>query len=203
MLEQRLQLIDADAAMADHAQHVDAEAAAQRRQVELAAARLHLVDHGQHQQRGEPALERLVHEPEPAPQRGRIGHDQQRIGKRLAGDGPVQHPLHHLLVRRLSLERVGSRQVEDRDRAASAFERPAAPLHGDAGIVADAGGRAGERVEERRLARIRRADQRDANRGGLLLRNHHRCAGAGNAHLRDASRRTRRPRSWARRRQSR
>ena len=75
----------------------------------------------------------------------------------------LDHLERDLLVGRGRRQAVGAGQVDDRDRAAVRQARQAdLALDRDAGVVGDLLARAGEQVEERGLAAVRVADQRDA-----------------------------------------
>ena len=74
-----------------------------------------------------------------------------------------------LLVGASRAQAVGAGQVDHFDRAAVGQRQPARhALDGDAGIIADLLPRAGERVEQRALARIGIADERDQRRAVVI-----------------------------------
>ena len=96
-----------------------------------------------------------------------IDHDHQRIRRRLepahAGDDVARHPL----VGGGGVEAVRAGQIDQLDQPPVA-QRGAAgmSLHRHAGVIADLLPRAGQRIEQRALARIGIADQRHQRRGG-------------------------------------
>jgi hypothetical protein len=57
---------------------------------------------------------------------------------------------------------MGARQINEFDRALLGFELANVAFHGDTWIVADALPEAGQAVEQRTLAGVRAADNRDA-----------------------------------------
>ena len=73
----------------------------------------------------------------------------------------AHHAARDFLVGARGVERIGTRQVDKLDRLARGqVHPPGFPLNSDPGVVGDLLPRAGERVEQRALARVGIADQR-------------------------------------------
>ena len=135
-------LVDNDAALAREVAHVERE-----------------------QQRHAEPLER-EHEAQVLTQVGGVGDADDRIGLRFAVATAEQHVGRHLFVGRRGLEAIETGQVEDADALAGRRDRDAfLALDGDARVVRDFLAAAGQQVEERGLAAVRIADQRDQLRG--------------------------------------
>ena len=82
------------------------------------------------------------------------------------GTSPAQHARDDRLVGADRLEAVGAGQVDHHDAAALDVGLALAALDRHAGVVPDPGAQPGERVEERRLARVRRAEEPEPERRG-------------------------------------
>ena len=90
----------------------------------------------------------------------RDANDQ--VGRTLGRELAQHRVARDLLVRRAGAQRIGARQVDDLDRPAGGRrEAPDLLLDRHAGIVGDLLAAAGEGVEQRRLAAVGIADQRD------------------------------------------
>ena len=164
--QQCAQLRETDPAVPHHTDDRDAEDAAELLQVETPTARPHLVDHRHDQRRGAPELQHLGHQTEAATQRRPVEHHDDRIGSRLVLQPPGEHVADDRLVRRLMAQAVGAGQVENPGGPADASELALPPLDGHSGVVPDLRARAGQRVEQRGLAGVRRPDQRHPQRLG-------------------------------------
>ena len=95
----------------------------------------------------------------------RVDHAHHEFGRRRVRDAAQQDVARDGFVERRRAQAVGARQIEDAQRAsvgggALAF----AALDGDARVVSDLLAAAGQAIEERGLAAIGNADQRDAQR---------------------------------------
>ena len=112
LLEDPEQRVHADAAVADDAEHGDAEQLRQARGLDLSAARAHLVDHGQHERRRPAALQELAHQAEAAAQGGRVDDRDDAVELRLTREPAREHLLDDLLVGRLADDAVRAGQVE-------------------------------------------------------------------------------------------
>ena len=94
------------------------------------------------------------------PQIGGIGDAEHEIGQRLAGGAAEHDVAGDLLVGAAAAQRIGAGQVDQRHLAsARRDERAFLALHRDARIVRDLLPAAGQRIEQRGLAAVRRADQ--------------------------------------------
>ena len=140
---------DRNAEFARHAFDVDADALA-----------LGDVVHVERQHHRAADLLQFQQQPQHQPQIGGIGDADDDIGRRFAGQ-PAEHEIaRDLFVRAAGAQRIGAGQIDD-GGAAAGRRRDTADLlfDGDAGIVGNLLARAGERVEQRRLARIGISDQ--------------------------------------------
>ena len=184
--DQPPQLADADAAVPDDADHRHAERSAERLEVDAPAARVQLVDHRDDETGRQPEPQHLRDEEQRARQRAGVGRHDQRVGRRDLGHLAAQQPRDDGLVRADRIEAVGAGQVDHHDRAPVDLGAALAPLDRHAGVVSDLRAEAGQCVEERRLARVRRAEEAEAERGGAhrgststcsaSLRRRHSCA---------------------------
>jgi len=164
--EQPPQHVDADAAVTDHADDRNADAALEPLEVEASAARDELVDHREDEAGRKAEAQDLRHEQERAVERAGVGDDDERIGRGDAFDLAPQHAHHDRLVGADRIEAVRPREV-DHDRAPPVEGGlPLATLDRHAGVVADLRAQAGERVEDRRLAAVGTPDEPEAERGG-------------------------------------
>ena len=114
----------------------------------------------------------LEHEAQVHAQVGRVDDGDDRVGRRLAVAPAVDHLERDLLVGRRRRQAVGAGQVDAPTRVRPFVQPRQADLalDRDAGVVGDLLARAGEQVEERRLAAVRVADQRDAPARRLVRR---------------------------------
>ena len=139
-----------------------AELGGEPRDVDLDAAPLREIEHVEHQHHRAPGALELEHEAQREPQVGGVGDAQQEIGHALAGEPPKHHVAGDLLVGAAAAQRIGAGQVDQVDAAAGRGEQQAGlALDRDARIVRDLLPAAGERIEQRGLAAVRRADQRE------------------------------------------
>ena len=130
--------------------------------IELEPVALGEVDHVERDDRRQAELDQLQREAQVIVEVGRVEDDHQRIGLALALLLAEQHVARHRLVGARRLEAVGAGQVDQLDRAAVGERQPAGmALDRDAGIIADLLPRAGQRVEQRALAGIGIAGDRD------------------------------------------
>jgi hypothetical protein len=96
-------------------------------------------------------------------QRAGVHREHEAVRRRHLRDLAAEHARHHRLVGRERCEAVDAGQV-DHAHARAADERVAlAPLDGHARVVADARAQPGERVEQRRLARVGAADEAESD----------------------------------------
>ena len=92
---------------------------------------------------------------------GSVDDEHDDLGRGLAFEFAVDDLARHLLVGARGIEAVGTRQVDQLERFSARQRQPAGlALYRDAGIIGDLLPRAGQRVEQGRLARIGVADQR-------------------------------------------
>ena len=144
--------------------HRRAKPRRQPRHVDLDALLLRLVDHVQRDDDAGTSLEHLVDEVQVPPERGGIDDDQDGVGPSAAA--PEHRVDGDLFVARSCAEAVGAGKIDELSRAETRkVERASGAGDGDAGIVADFDVGAGERVEERRLARIRVAGNQNDRPG--------------------------------------
>ena len=109
----------------------------------------------------QPDAQGLGGEVEVALEIGGVGHDEDAVGPRHVGHAAVQNVDHHALVRALGQQAVGAGQIDEVDLLAAVREAAQLLFDRHAGIVADAGGNAGQRREQRAFADIRVAEQND------------------------------------------
>ena len=143
-----------------HQQRRHADRRAERRRVDADAELLRLVGHvEQHHDRDAEAAD-LQREPELAVDLRRVQHQGDEVDARLLEELPDEP-----LVAGKTVQVVDARQVDDLDHVGAQQHLGREELDGDPGPVAHARRRAGDTVEERRLAGVRHADQRDALHG--------------------------------------
>ena len=159
MHEQLLQAAEAEAAVADHADHGHAERGFEPREVDLAAARVQLVHHGERDAHRLAEPQHLRDQEERALERAGVHREHDAVRRRHLRDLAAEHARHHRLVRRERREAVDAGQVDHAHARAADARVALAPLDGHAGVVADARAQPGERVEERRLAGVGAADE--------------------------------------------
>ena len=162
-LQQAAQVADAGAAGGGDLDHRHAELLLERPLVDADAPRLGGIHHVERQNHRAADLEHLQREVEIAVEVGRVHHEDDQVGRRGVGLQAQQHVAHDDLVGRPGTQAVAAGQVEQLD-AASGGERadPELLLHRDARVVGDLLPQSRERVEQRRLARIRVAEDRDS-----------------------------------------
>ncbi len=130
------------------------------------------VHHVKNEDHGAAEIKDLVNEVEVALEVGGVGDAHDAVGHRGVGAAAEEHVAENGLVGRAGGERVGTGQVDDRERLAVLRVGGAdLLLDGNAGIVADLLFKTGKGVEECALATVRIADEgvnRSAGRGGRL-----------------------------------
>ncbi len=124
--------------------------------------RIHHVDRQHHR----PAeLAHFQREAQVQAQVGGIDHADQHVGRRLAGIEAAAQVAGDRFVQAGGMQAVGARQVQQRVAAARRrVEAAFLALDGDAGVVGDLLPAAGQQVEQRGLAAVGIADQREAQR---------------------------------------
>jgi hypothetical protein len=154
------QLARAVQAHAHRADHGHAQLARQHRAVDLDALALRHVAHVQHQHHGQAQGARLQHQAQVQAQVGSVGHADQQLGHGLARAAAGNHVARHRLVQALGMQAVGARQVQHAHAAPARRGQVALlALDGHAGIVGHLLARAGQQVEQRRLAAVGVAQQ--------------------------------------------
>ncbi len=142
-----------------------AEFALEQRAVEPVAAIDGEVAHVQRNDHRHAEVAQLEHEAQVEPQVGRVHHADDELGRRLVREPSEQEIARDRLVERRRRQAVRARQVEHLvqallggpdELAFLAFDR-------DARVVGDALAAAREPVEERRLAAVRHADERETH----------------------------------------
>jgi hypothetical protein len=158
--------------------HRAAEFARQCCHVDRQALRARHVGHVQCDQHRAAQAPEFEHQPQVHAQVGGVDHGDDRVGGVFARSPAFDHLERDLLVWRGRVQAVGAGQVDHRDAGAVAQRGGAhLALHRDAGVVGDLLSGAGEQVEQRRLAAVRVAHQRDApgtwgeGRGHVSFRN--------------------------------
>jgi len=160
--QRRLQLLDAALAHRHRLDHRRAEFARQRLGVDHQPVAPRHVDHIERHHRRQAEGDQLQGEAEMIVEIGGVDHDDQRRRQPLARLLAQHHVARHLLVGAGGIEAVGAGQVDEFDRSAVRQAHPAClALHRHARIVADLLARAGHGIEQRALAGIGIADQRD------------------------------------------
>ena len=151
---------------ADGFDHRHAEFAREHGGVDRDALLLGHVGHVERHHHRQAELLRLEHEAQVQAQVGRVGHAHQQVGQgfvALAGDDVAGDGL----VGAERIQAVGARQVEHEDAAArGGAQRSFLALDGHAGVVGDLLAAASQQVEERGLAAVGVAEQRNAPRLG-------------------------------------
>ncbi len=158
--ERTAQRVQALASPRDDRDHRHSERGLERGHVDLDPCGSGLVHHVERDDRGDTGLEHLVREVEMPLQRARIAHHHDRCG---SAPRPWKDRVDRdLLLGRSRGQAVGSRDVDQIDADSAVELDPAhASIDGDAGIVSGPRARAGERIEERRLAGIGVAGEQD------------------------------------------
>jgi hypothetical protein len=139
--------------------------AAKLRHVDVHAAPFRDVHAIQRQHRGQSQALHFQREAQADGQVHGVDHADHEVRSGFAGHAAQQHVARDGLVQGGGIQRVGARQVEHAQRLAvgglplafAAFDR-------DARVVSHLLAAAGEAVEQRGLAAVRHADQRDAQR---------------------------------------
>ena len=121
------------------------------------------VDHVENQQRRVSQFDDLGREVEVALQVGGIGDDHDQIRRGHVGHALEQDVAGDLFVGGLRTQGIGSREIQNGDRMEGVGSGEGAffSLHRDPGVVADAGAKAGQGVEQRGLAAVRVAGEDD------------------------------------------
>src|SRR5581483_3227976 len=143
----------------------DSQALGEKSNVQSAAAGLDFVEHRQRGGGRQAEREDRGSQGERSFQRAAVEHDEHSGGFGVL-DLAEQHLARHSLVFGLRVEAVESRQVEhDRSRLLAA-EKAFFLFDRHARVIRNLLSKAGERVEERRLAAVGRPDERDTGRLG-------------------------------------
>jgi hypothetical protein len=163
--ERRTQLVEAAAAHRDGRDDRHAEFAREDRRVERQSVALGQVDHVERDHRRPAERDQLEREAQVVVEVGDVDHDDQRVGRALVAALAGDDVAGDALVGGGRVEAVGAGQVDQLDRATVVEREPARmALDGDARIIAHLLPRAGQRVEQRALAGIGVADERDQRR---------------------------------------
>ena len=153
--------------------HRHAELGRKLCQIDVDAAAARDVDHVEDEQHRPADALQFDHQTERHAKIGGVGDAEQKIGRALAGDAAEHDVAGDLLVGAAAAQRIGARQVDQIDAVAGQRAQHAGfALDGDAGIVRDLLPAAGQRIEQRGLAAVRRADQREAPCCGFGRRRH-------------------------------
>ncbi len=147
-----------------------AEFVGERERVDLAAAILEQVRHIKEHERGQAERQNRRGKHELPVEVHAVQHQQHGVGRGYARHVALQHVDGDARVFGVGCERVDAGQVDEREvRAAEALHRAGVVFDGDAGIVGDLLSHPGQTVEERGLAAVGRADERDgADAAGAL-----------------------------------
>ncbi|MGY3120475.1 hypothetical protein ACVWXQ_004412 [Bradyrhizobium sp. S3.14.4] len=160
LVRQRQQVGRAALAHRDRGDHGHAELLGEPLHVDGDAAAARDVEHVEHEDHRPAGALQLQQQADGQAQIGRVGHAQHEVGHGFAGRLAEHEVTSDLLVRAAAAQRVGAGQVDHRDLASQGRDEEAfLALDGDAGIVRDLLSAAGQRVEQRRLAAVRRAHQ--------------------------------------------
>ncbi len=138
----------------------------------MAAAAFQIVRHVEDDQRGQFQAEDRRGQNQVAPQVGAIQNQQQRVGLGDAGHGASQDIASYLFVFRARVQAVDAGQIHQ-DHFVMVMRHACfadALFHRDAREVGHFLAQAGEAIEERRFARVGRADDGDDVRTRALLR---------------------------------
>ncbi len=120
------------------------------------------VRHVQSDDHGQAQPLQAQHQPQILAQIGRIRDAHDEVGRGLARAPPEQYIRGDLFVGRQRVEAVGSGQIEDADAMAGGrLQRTLLAFDGHAGVVGDFLPAARQNIEQRRLAAVGIADQRD------------------------------------------
>jgi hypothetical protein len=160
--EQAAQGVEPQALVAHHGAHRNAECALESLQVDRAASRVQLVGHGDDQAGGRVALQHLGGEEQGALEGAGVDDDHQGLGR--LRDLAVEDAAHDPFVGADRVHAVGTGQVDDDQAPAVHRDVALAPFDRDARVVADLGPQPGQRVEQRRLSRVRAPEQAHAKR---------------------------------------
>ena len=161
-VETAQQIVGAAAAHRGRGGHRHAELARQPLEIDLDAAPARDVDHVEHQQQRPADPLQLDHQPQRQPQIGGVGDAEQQVGLLLAREAAEHDVAGDFLVGAARAQRIGAGQIDQADAvAARRLHRAGLALDGDARIVGDLLAAAGQCVEQRGLAAVRRADQRE------------------------------------------
>ena len=117
---------------------------------------------------GRPTCFSSMHEAERDAQVGGVGDAEQQVGRLLRWRPPEHDVAGDLLVGAAPAQRIGAGQIDQIDAMAGRrLEHAGFALDGDARIVGDLLPAAGQRIEQRGLAAVRRADQREVPGAGF------------------------------------
>ena len=151
--ERLAQLVEPVPRARDDGHDRHAQVGGQARLVDGQALRPCLVDHVEGDHGARAGVDDLAGQVQRAAQRRGVGHDQHGVG---ANAGAPEHRVDgDLFVLRARAQAVGARQVDQVDRTdAVELDDRGGPRDRHAGVVADLDVGAGERVEQRGLARV-------------------------------------------------
>ncbi len=169
--QQRTQIVEPEPAVADHADHRQPELGAQAEKIQIAAARLQFIHHREHQRHRQPHRAHFGEHRQRTTQGGGIRDEEHSVGARLFRHLAAQHADRDALILTDGIQGVEPGQIREhhRWRAVRQMQRaPHATIHRHSGIVAGARAHAGQRVEERGLAAVRRTHQREMHESGRL-----------------------------------
>ena len=154
------------AALADRNRrgHGDAQFRREAIGIDGDAAVARQVEHVENQQHRPADALQLQHQANAEAEIGRIRDADDAVGRGFVADAE-NHVARDLLVRTAASQRIGAGQIDDRDAASGRrHERSRFALDGHARIIGGALPAAGEGVEQRGLAAVRRSDQREIQR---------------------------------------
>lgn len=118
--------------------HGHAERLRQRRRIEHQSVAFGQVDHIERDHRRPTQFEHFLREHQMLFEIGRVEHEDNHLGHRLAGKFAMDDFACHLLVGARGIETVGTGQIDQLDRfAARQRQPPRLPLHRDARIIGD------------------------------------------------------------------
>ena len=144
--------------------HVDSEQVGKLRNVDRFALQLEKVHHRESHHDVKIALRQLAEEVKVSFQVPSVEHADEQVRLSTFVSHAIEHLDRDLLVLRDRVQAIEPGNVDDLDPLPKEVELARDSLDRDAGVVADLLMRAGERVEERRLAGVRVADNGDQRR---------------------------------------
>ena len=167
-VHQRAQGVEALALRGGDADHGHAESALERALVDAQPRGARGVHHVEHEQQRAPELDDLQRQVKVAVEVGGIDHEHDEVGRRRVVLQAEQDIAHDHLVGRRRLQAVAPRQVNDVGAVPRRqFAGAGLLLHRDAGIIADLLPQPGQRIEQRGLAGVRVAKDRNAPHRGV------------------------------------